>query len=526
MKKNLGSYIIAAFVLNVVAIMSVGAVCILLVQDMVRNISSLERESDDVARIAEVSTRINRMIVMIHKSGDVPGAVNLAGALHVLDAVKADLQVYQTAELQVGMRFAGEMELIGEIQANLAEMRIMVERLGGKIISGGRAMEPEEIGAFEKISDRIQALTDSVNRGHYDAIARLVNESYEKMYFILFLYLVSSMVGIIASIIGYIVLSRHTIIPIKRLALATRSVAEGDLSTRVDTRSATEIGTLYESFNIMAERLQMHEKKREDFNRELERMVKERTSQLQAANLSLRKTQEELFRMEKIATLGQIATSVNHEIKTPLNSLSMNLQLLTRQIKKSAMEDEESRGNMLKVSAIIEQEISRISGILEEFVKYARFAPPELQKTDLNQLMRAIAGMISQSADKAKVEVDLRLSDQIGILLLDEKKMTQALLNLCVNAIQAMPEGGRLTMETARRKGDIVIRVSDTGKGISAEDLDRIFDPFFTRKEGGLGFGLPIVQRIIEDHKGRITCRSIPGESTVFEILLPGLFLG
>jgi signal transduction histidine kinase len=524
MKKNLGSYIIAAFVLNVVAIMSVGGVCILLVQDMVRNISSLERESDDVARIAEVSTRINRMIVMIHKSVAGPGAGNLAGAFHVLDAVKTDLQAYQTDERLVGMRFAGEMELIGEIQANLAEMRLMVERLGGKI-SSGRAMEPEEVGAFERISDKIRVLTDSVNRGHYDAIAGLVNESYEKMYFILFLYLVSSLVGIIASIIGYIVLSRHTIIPIKRLALATRSVAEGDLSTRVDTRSATEIGTLYESFNIMAERLQEHEKKREDFNRELEQKVKGRTSQLKAVNRSLQKAREELFRMEKIATLGQIATSVNHEIKTPLNSLYMNLQLLTRQIKKSAMEDEESRGNMLKVSAIIEQEISRISGILEEFVKYARFAPPELQKTDLNQLIRAIAGMISQSADKAKVEVDLRLSDQIGILLLDEKKMTQALLNLCVNAIQAMPEGGRLTMETARRKGDTVIRVSDTGKGISAEDLDRIFDPFFTRKEGGLGFGLPIVQRIIEDHKGRITCQSKPGESTVFEILLPGKYL-
>ncbi len=525
MKKNLGSYIIAAFVLNVVAIMSVGGVCILLVKDMVQNISRLERESSDVARIADVSNKIGRMTVLVQDTVNAPAANNLTSALQAIAAVETDLDTYHAKAQHDRMTFAGETEMITRILENLRELQGMVENIHTRSLSG-TAMEPEELGNIEETAGKIQRLTESVNRGHYDAIAALVKESYGKMYFILFLYLLSSLVGIFASTIGYFVLSRHTIIPIKRLALATRKVAGGDLSTRVETRSSTEIGTLYESFNVMAEKLEEQEKRREDFNRALEQKVKERTSELRKVNVSLQKAQEDLYRMEKIATLGQIATSVNHEIKTPLNSLYLNLQLLTKQIKKSAMENEDARGNMLKVATVIEQEISRISGILEEFVKYARFAPPELRRVDLNKLVQALEGMIRQTAGEAHVDVRLTLSDEIGLFMLDEKKMTQALLNLCVNAIQAMPGGGSLTIETCMDRQDVIIRISDTGKGIAEEDIGRIFDPFFTRKEGGLGFGLPIVQRIIEDHKGKITCRSKPGESTVFEIVLPGLFLG
>lgn len=524
MEKKLGNYIIAAFVLNVVAIMSVGGICILLVNDMVQNISSLERESNDIARIADVSNKIGRMIVLTQNTVNEPAANNLAGALQAIAAVAGELEAYHANEESKSTTFAGEMEMIARMQNDLGELRVMIENVYQTSLSG-TAMDPEATRNVRAVADRIQRLTESVNRGHYDAIASLVNESYGKMYFILFLYLLSSLVGIFASIIGYFVLSRHTIIPIKHLALATRKVAGGDLSTRVETRSSTEIGTLYESFNVMAEKLEEQEKKREDFNRALERKVRERTTELQKVNVSLQKAQEDLFRMEKIATLGQIATSVNHEIKTPLNSLYLNLQLLTKQIKKSAMENEDARGSMLQVASVIEQEISRISGILEEFVNYARFAPPELRRVDLNKLVQALESMIGQTAGEAKVEVRLLLAAEVGMLMLDERKMTQALLNLCVNAIQAMPGGGCLTIETCKERQDVIIRISDTGKGIADEDIDRIFDPFFTRREGGLGFGLPIVQRIIEDHKGKITCRSKPGEYTVFEIVLPGLFL-
>lgn len=518
MKRKLGNYIIAAFIINVFAIMSVGGVCILLVKDMVNNISHLEKESEDVSKIDDINKKIHQMIGSIHHAIIHTDQNELISAARIIDDVQQEVQTYK--EIEIGLASAkneDEIELLGKIQTNLAEIKQIVG-LQYEKFAIHQAIDPEELKNLEGFASTVQRLTEVINRVHSRIITDLVKDSYGRMYFILFLYLISAFVGILASCVGYIVLTRHTITPIKKLASATEKVASGDLSTRVDTRSSTEIGTLYESFNVMTEKLQEIEKKREEFNRELEQKVRVRT-------LQLRKAQSDIIRMEKIATLGQIATSVNHEIKTPLNSLYMNLQLLSKQIKKCAKEDEETRGNMLSVASVIDGEITRINGILDEFVKYARFAPPNLKKSDLNKLLTDIAEMVSQSAQEAGVEIKLDLSEDMVPIMLDEKKMIQALLNLCVNGIQVMKDGGILTIESKKTRDHVIINISDTGVGIPQEKIEKIFDPFFTTKEGGLGFGLPIVQRIIEDHKGRIACRSKVGEYTVFEIVLPVLFL-
>lgn len=518
MKRKLGSYIIAAFIINVFAIMSVGGVCILLVNDMVNNISRLEKESEDVSKIDDINKKIHQMISSIHHAIIHTDEKELAVAVRIIDDVQQEVGKYKkTEESLIDGQHEDETELLTKVQNNLTEIRKILENQHEKFAIHQK-IDPEELKKLEALSYTVQQLTEVINRVHSRVITELVKDSYGRMYFILFLYLVSAFVGILASCVGYIVLTRHTITPIKRLASATEKVAAGDLSTRVGTKSATEIGTLYDSFNIMTEKLQEIDKKREEFSKELEHKVRVRT-------LQLRKAQSEIVRMEKIATLGQIATSVNHEIKTPLNSLYMNLQLLSKQIKKCAKEDEETKHNMLSVASVIDSEITRINGILDEFVKYARFAPPDLKKSDLNKLLTNLSEMISQSAQEAGVDIQLNLSEEMVSIMLDEKKMIQALLNLCVNAIQAMKDGGTLTIESKKTKDHVIINISDTGPGIPKEKIDKIFDPFFTTKEGGLGFGLPIVQRIVEDHKGRIACRSKEGEYTAFEIVLPMLFL-
>ena len=515
MKRKLGNYIIAAFIINVFAIMSVGGVCILLVNDMVNNISHIEKESEDVSRIDQINKKNHKMISAIHHAIIHSDENELVVAIGIIDDVQEDVGAYKKIEETV--HHEDEIELLSKIHNNLTEIRHILEGQMEKF-SISKKIDPEELKRLEAHGNTVQQLTEIVNGVHSRIINELVKDSYGRMYFILFLYLVSSFVGILASCVGYIVLTRHTIAPIKKLASATEKVAAGDLSTRVATKSSTEIGTLYDSFNVMTEKLQEIDKKREEFNRELEDKVRERT-------LQLRKAQSEIVRMEKIATLGQIATSVNHEIKTPLNSLYMNLQLLTKQVKKCDKEDEETKTNMLSVASVIDSEITRINGILDEFVKYARFAPPDLKRSDLNKLLASLAEMISQSAHQAGVDVQLNLSEEMVPIMLDEKKMIQALLNLCVNGIQAMKDGGTLTIESKQTRDHVVVNISDTGPGIPREKIEKIFEPFFTTKEGGLGFGLPIVQRIIEDHRGRITCRSKEGEYTVFEVVLPMLFL-
>ena len=130
--------------------------------------------------------------------------------------------------------------------------------------------------------------------------------------------------------------------------------------------------------------------------------------------------------------------------------------------------------------------------------------------------------MIGESAKAANVDLKLELHPDHLPARLDRKKITQALLNLCVNGIHAMPGGGTLIIKSEKSaENDVIIRIKDTGTGIAQDDLDKIFEPFFTKKEKGMGFGLPIVKRIIEDHKGTISCSSTVGESTEFMITVP-----
>lgn len=519
-RKRLGSYLIAAFFINIFAIMSVGALCILLVSDILHNIKATSIESSDVFKIDHINNQVYQIIYAIDKAeltGD-PDHLNYARDIitDTVDEVSSFIMERQSLPLE-----EAEAENIGTILTVLKEIRTRVNQLLGQT-ADGVPMDRTTIMELERLGIRVQLLSDELHEYHAPKIAALVGDSKQKMESILLLYLLSSSIGIFASIVGYIVLTRNTVAPILGLARATREVAGGDLSVRVSTDSETEIGALYEAFNTMTGRLEEYEREHNEFNHSLESLVEERTSELRAANATLHRTQSELVRMEKIAALGQIAASVNHEIKTPLNSLYLNLQLLTRKINKLAGSDEKERAGLLNVTTVIDSEIIRISEILEEFVQYARFAPPELKPDDLNEVIRQLAEMIGENASHAQVSVALAIGPEPLPALLDRKKLTQALLNLAVNAIHAMPGGGRLTITTGQTAGgEVVLTIADTGTGIGPEDLEKIFEPFFTKKEKGMGFGLAIVRRIIEDHHGTIACRSQLGEFTEFTITLP-----
>lgn len=521
MKGKLGNYIATAFIINVFAIMSVGGVCILMVRDMVNNISHLEEESSNVAGIFTLNSQMQKAIYTIHDAIVRNDPQKQTAVSEIFEKVERDIQSYRyDSEHEQNSHSLEEILLLDKVHDNLVGIKKILEEIYADFSVEGTI----DSSAYKKIENygfNIQKLSHSINDVHFKTVSLLVNESYNKMYFILLLYLASSVVGILASCVGYVVLTRHTIRPIIDLASATEKISTGDLGIRVETASETEIGTLYHSFNIMTEKLQVHERKRESFNKLLEGMVKERTKELRESEKSLRRTQAELIRMEKIATLGQIATTVNHEIKTPLNVLYMNLQLLIRKINKCNITENKLKHGMLEITDIINNEITRINGIIEEFVKFARFPPPEIKINDINKILTNIAGIINQNARESDVKIEVKVDDGLQPFPLDEKKIIQALLNLAMNALQAMPYGGELRLESKKEGNVAKILIQDSGKGIAADDLDKIFDPFFTKKEGGLGFGLAIVQRIIEDHHGEITCSSEIDKGTEFEIFLP-----
>lgn len=520
MKQKLRNYILSAFLLNVFAIVSVGSLSILMVRAMVDNIAKLESENSYISKFYDMNNRVQENIFLIQNSFIDLDEKLLEHASLTITEVQESVAFYKEEELKKYQNKIEVEPLFDKIESHLVSIsKILRHTTNQKKLK--QPLNSKELDEMERLGYHIQNLMEAVNSVHFKSIRDLVIDSNKKVYYILFLFLTSSLVGIMASGVAYIVLARNTIAPIIDLATATEKVASGDLGVRVQTGSLTEIGTLYSTFNDMTEKLEEHTREQDNFSFELERMVEERTSELRVSEESLRQTQADLMRVEKIATIGHIATSVNHEVKTPLNVLSMNLQLLNKKIKKCAIPEEKQKNNMLETISIIDNEVSRINEIIEEFVTYARFPAPSFKANDINQIITDIAEMVNQSAEKAKVSIEVSHDESLAPVLLDEKKMIQALLNLCMNGIQAMPDGGTLHLGCTQHEGNLLITIEDTGKGISSADLTQIFEPFFTKKEKGTGFGLAIVQRIVEDHGGQITCHSELGKKTVFEILIP-----
>jgi len=203
--------------------------------------------------------------------------------------------------------------------------------------------------------------------------------------------------------------------------------------------------------------------------------------------------------------------------------LSLNLQLLKREKSKLRAECPAGQGPdpMDELISLLSGEINRISEILDDFVNYARFAKPKLESKKINQVVAGVVELLGQRAEKSDIRITSDLAPELPPIMLDENKLIQALINLGMNAFAATPAGGELKFSTFRQGHEIILAVSDTGSGIAPADLSRIFEPFFSRKPLGMGFGLAIVQKIAEDHGGRISCRSKEQEGTIFEISLP-----
>lgn len=326
------------------------------------------------------------------------------------------------------------------------------------------------------------------------------------------------LIGMFSVYIGHRFITKGVVNPIKELVSATIKFSEGSFDKRVHTNSRTEIGLLFESFNKMADKIQENNEFLKKFGEELEEKVKGRTFELQVANMQLRKVHDAMIRAEKIVAIGQVATGVTHEIKTPLNALSINIQMLMREVKDKCGTDE---CGFYKTVDLIQCEVKRINDILNSFVGFAKFPEPEFVQHDINQVISDVAMFMSHDAKESGVTIALSLSDKIPEFRFDISQIKEVLMNLSQNAINAMPYGGMLKITTCVLDNGVVVSISDSGIGIPEKNKDRIFSPFFSTKNGGLGLGLAIVQRIVEGHEGKINFSSNVGKGSVFEVIFP-----
>ena len=230
-----------------------------------------------------------------------------------------------------------------------------------------------------------------------------------------------------------------------------------------------------------------------------------------------RSREARLRRAESLASLTTLAAGVAHEIKNPLGSIGIHIQL----IQKALAKEEVDREKVLGFVDVVNEEVDRLNRIVVDFLFAVRPVDVEPEPSDLNQIIRDLLDFLRFELKEHNVATEAHLADELPELDLDQKFVKQALMNLVKNALAAMPNGGTLSFSTERRGDEVLLRIMDTGEGISEENLGKIFEPYFTTKDFGSGIGLTLVYKVVKEHKGEISVVSQPGEGTTFSILFP-----
>jgi signal transduction histidine kinase len=247
---------------------------------------------------------------------------------------------------------------------------------------------------------------------------------------------------------------------------------------------------------------------------ELKAFSQQMEEKIQKTTADLRKTEAQLIRSDKLAALGQLAAGIAHEIRNPLTSINILIHSLTENFPSGNSSREDLK--------VIEEEINRINEIVDQFLRFAKPAPPLLEKAEVLSIFEETLQLLRPQIEKHRILVQKEFHP-LPPILMDREQMKQAILNLLLNAVQAMPKGGHLTLKGHVPEDNrwVQLSIQDSGVGIPGEDIDKLFNPFFSTKEGGIGLGLSITHRIIDQHDGKIEVESAPGKGTLFTVWLP-----
>jgi two-component system, NtrC family, nitrogen regulation sensor histidine kinase NtrY len=294
-------------------------------------------------------------------------------------------------------------------------------------------------------------------------------------------------IGVMVAVLASLWFAARVTRPVVSLAEAARRVAAGDLGTKVDVESSDELGELAAAFNRMTEDL-----------------VQQKDRTLQA---------------ERVAAWRELARRLAHELKNPLFPLQVTVENLMRAKQKSPEMFEEvfNEGTTTLLA-----EINNLKTIIGRFSEFSRMPQPQRRPTQVNEVVRSVLRVFhAQLQEKTEISVHTELAEALPEISVDPDLLHRALQNLVLNAIDAMPQGGELTIHTRAFGDHVEISVSDTGAGLTQEECGRLFTPYYTTKQHGTGLGLAIVQSVVSDHGGKISVESTKEKGTTFRIELP-----
>lgn len=331
-------------------------------------------------------------------------------------------------------------------------------------------------------------------------------------------------ISIFLVLLTFAVTIRAVTRPVDAFVKGIQSVKEGKSQEKLDIRSKDEIGYLAREFNDMIDRLnEMYvEKDRtlaalEDFNTRLEERVRDATAHLAEANRELKLAQEQMVRAETMAAIGTLSSGISHELSTPL-SVILNMAQLVKQ-------DAQDNPSLARDIEVIEYEANQAIKITRSLLGFSRSAKSKMEIANVNDVLEDLFKILEFQPRARSINLIKELDPELTQIRAGAGQLRQVFLNVILNAVQAMPEGGELRVVSRNCREPfaegVEIEISDTGVGIPADHIKQIFQPFFTTKDEGTGLGLAITFGIIREHNGKIDVNSTEGEGSTFRIFFP-----
>jgi two-component system, NtrC family, sensor kinase len=312
----------------------------------------------------------------------------------------------------------------------------------------------------------------------------------------------------IIALFGFYILSRRIVKPVHELIKTTEKIGGGKFPENADVGSVKEINQLYAALKAMFEEIESGKRK-----------LRDKIGELEVTNAELLETQKELIAAEKLASLGQLSAGIAHEIGNPLSAIKGYADVLGR----AHDIDSDKRMGFIKD---IQREVDRVDKIIRTLLDYSRPRKSSPRIVDVNQVVRDTAEIVRSQGILKNISLTLELSDEVPAIIADPGQLSQVMINLILNSKDAVPDKGEIVISTfPDRDKEAVITVTDNGRGIPREIIDKIFDPFFTTKDPGhgTGLGLSVSARIVETFEGTIRVESTEGKGTSFRMIFPAV---
>ncbi len=380
------------------------------------------------------------------------------------------------------------------LQAAVTDMDALYRKVMASpplVPADGTALDPRHADALaalvqlksaeRRIADQVKQLAEGLENSTYQNMATLENGQSTLRIRTIYLGIAAIALALLTSIWAVI-----TLRPLRRLRDAARRVAAGDYASRIEVRGPSEVSDLARELNSMAAAVQERER--------------------------------ELVRSERLAAVGKMAAQITHEVRNPLSSIGLNTELLEEELLAVPNADEARA-----LCRAITFEVDRLTAITEEYLAFGRLPKSKLAPESVNPMVTALVTFVREDLAAKKVELVCELAAGDPVAMVDAAQLRQCLINLVRNASEAVVSnhGGKITLRTRLVGVRVEISVEDDGVGIPADVLPRLFDPFFSTKDGGSGLGLALTQQIVKDHGGDLTVTSTVGKGTTFTVSVP-----